>query len=463
MSGQVFSQKILLVEDDESFRIALKAYLTKQGFKITEAGDGRQARALLALNEFDLILSDIRMPHLLGTELLEFIRQTSQVPFILMTGFSDIVEMKQAHDLGANGFIAKPFKPNELTELIKSFFLQPDIAKPIQLEKNPEDEFISVDLDDFLGSKILRVDLYVRLSGQKFVKIARKGSQVMSEQINNYRDKGITELHISRAEFKDYVEFNVKVAEIASGRDNISAEAKMKILKHTQEVVLRNVYLDGLDKAAFENAAQTIKSTLMVVSDDPSLFSLINILNTHSDSLYAHSIAVSTYSVLIAKEIGWRSTPILFRLALGALLHDIGKKEIPREILEKPRGLLSQEELILLESHSYRGKEILSSLQQIPGDVITIALHHHENQFGGGPLRLKAVAIHPMAKVVNVANKFCELVIHAPNRELMSPLDAIEKLCTHNKMEFDRIAFVALQKLFFYKPAGDAIDDIKSE
>ena len=249
------------------------------------------------------------------------------------------------------------------------------------------------------------------------------------------------------------MDFNVQVTSIATSRDYLSADAKMKILKHTQEVVLQSVFMDGLSKEAFDNAATTIKSTLSVVSDEPSLFGLINLLNSHADFLYAHSIAVATYSVLLAQEIGWKSPPILFRLALGGLLHDIGKKEIPREILEKPRALLTRADLDLLESHSFRGKEILSSLPHVPSDVVTIALHHHENHFGGGPLRLKGPAIHPLAKVVNVANKFCELVIRTPNRELLTPLDAIEKLTTHSKEEFDPTAFLALQKIFFWEPS----------
>lgn len=448
---------ILLVEDDETFRSVLKIFLTKHGFLITEAADGRQARSILALSSFDLILSDIRMPHLFGTELLQYVRKNSpypQAPFVLMTGFSDIVEMQEAHALGASGFIAKPFKPDELLELIKGIFAPPvSGVTGAPVEHNSEDDYCSVELQDFLGSKVLRVDLFVRLNSNKFIRIARKGTQVLSDQIKNYHEKGITKLHILRKEFKDYVDFNVQVTTVAAGKDYLSAEAKMKILKHTQEVVLQSVYLSGLDKVAFDNAATTINSTLAVVSDDPSLFALINILNTHSDFLYAHSVAVATYSVLIAKEIGWQSPPILFRLALGGLLHDIGKKEIPREILEKPRALLTREDLELIESHGFRGKEILSSLPHVPSDVTSIALQHHENQYGGGPLRLKGPLIHPLAKVVSVANKFCELVIHMPNRELLAPLQAIEKLSLHSREEFDPVAFSALQKLFFYQPA----------
>ena len=161
MSASNPSKTVLLVEDDDTFRSAIKMFLTKQGFTVTDSPDGKDARSILALSSFDLILSDVRMPHVFGTELLQYVRKTSQVPFVLMTGFSDIVEMKEAHALGASGFIAKPFKPNELLELLNSF-LAPANTPNAQEEKNAEEDFVCVDLEDFLGSKVLRVDLYVK-------------------------------------------------------------------------------------------------------------------------------------------------------------------------------------------------------------------------------------------------------------------------------------------------------------
>lgn len=117
------NRSILIVEDDEFFREALKDSLSRHGFKVSVAADGKSARLILNLSSFDLILSDIQMPHMTGVELLAWVKENKpSVPVVLMTGFSQIVETKKAHELGAAGFIPKPFTDKDVLELIKEIF-----------------------------------------------------------------------------------------------------------------------------------------------------------------------------------------------------------------------------------------------------------------------------------------------------------------------------------------------------
>src|ERR1035438_9099714 len=127
--------------------------------------------------------------------------------------------------------------------------------------------------------------------------------------------------------------------------------------------------------------------------------------------LFAHSVAVSVFSVMIGVQVGWKSV-VLEKLALGGLLHDIGKKEISPEILSKPRALMKESEVAEFESHAVRGMHILRSLPEVPDDVIAIAYEHHEAAFGQGyPRKLKLVYINPLARVVGLANEFALLTM----------------------------------------------------
>src|SRR3989344_8465266 len=97
-------KKILLVEDDDYFRSAVKDLLSKK-YDVLEAANGKIARDLLILTSVDLVLSDIQMPHFTGVDLLEWVKKNRPSPVILMTGFSHILETQRAHELGADDFL----------------------------------------------------------------------------------------------------------------------------------------------------------------------------------------------------------------------------------------------------------------------------------------------------------------------------------------------------------------------
>src|ERR1051325_323803 len=106
--------KILVVEDDNFFRDSLAAYMKERGHEVHPAPNGRVARDICGVQRFDVILSDIRMPHLDGVELLKWVKSSCPMPFVLMTGFTNILETQSAYEIGADDFIAKPFKNAEL-------------------------------------------------------------------------------------------------------------------------------------------------------------------------------------------------------------------------------------------------------------------------------------------------------------------------------------------------------------
>src|SRR5690606_6582049 len=98
-------KRILLVDDDPNFRPALEATLRALGFTVTTAVNGREAYAILQSSLHDAVVSDIRMPEMDGVELTRLIKQRGRVPVVLMTGFSDLVETRDAFNYGADEFI----------------------------------------------------------------------------------------------------------------------------------------------------------------------------------------------------------------------------------------------------------------------------------------------------------------------------------------------------------------------
>ncbi|MDD5285658.1 MAG: sigma-54 dependent transcriptional regulator [Desulfuromonadaceae bacterium] len=111
--------KILVVDDELSMREFLSILLEREGYDVSVAGSAEEALRLMELSLFDLVLSDVNMPGLSGIELLSRIKQLSPETGVLMiTAFSAAEQAVEAMKLGAYDYIAKPFKIEEIKQLV---------------------------------------------------------------------------------------------------------------------------------------------------------------------------------------------------------------------------------------------------------------------------------------------------------------------------------------------------------
>jgi len=112
--------RILVVDDDSQILDMLKCTLEEEGYDVDVAADGKSALALLPKHKPDLVLLDIRMPDLDGYQVLEFIRENSEVPVIMLTGVVEPISVYQSVNLGADDYVRKPFHIRELVARIKN-------------------------------------------------------------------------------------------------------------------------------------------------------------------------------------------------------------------------------------------------------------------------------------------------------------------------------------------------------
>jgi DNA-binding NtrC family response regulator len=110
---------VLLVDDEPIVLKRLKPALEKNGYYVETFEDGASAMQRLEEKDFDIIVTDVRMPHLDGIQLLEKVNtRAKKTKVILITGYATIEIAREALVKGAFDFIAKPFKPNDLREVI---------------------------------------------------------------------------------------------------------------------------------------------------------------------------------------------------------------------------------------------------------------------------------------------------------------------------------------------------------
>lgn len=107
--------RILVVDDEESIREFLEIMLKKEGYEITLAEDGQKAKDLLAKKSFDMIISDLQMPHVTGIELLKHVKESyPDTVFMLITAFGTTETAVEAMKMGAYDYLTKPFKIDEV-------------------------------------------------------------------------------------------------------------------------------------------------------------------------------------------------------------------------------------------------------------------------------------------------------------------------------------------------------------
>ncbi|MEN3978400.1 efflux system response regulator transcription factor AdeR [Acinetobacter sp. CWB-B33] len=111
---------ILVVEDDYDIGDILEKYIKNENMQVIRALDGQQALECLKTYSIDLILLDIKLPKLNGWEILQIIRQTSNLPVIMLTALDDQVNKIMGLKMGADDFIIKPFNPNEVIARIQA-------------------------------------------------------------------------------------------------------------------------------------------------------------------------------------------------------------------------------------------------------------------------------------------------------------------------------------------------------
>lgn len=113
-------KQVLVVDDDQDIRELLAQYLTKNSFDVVTAEDGIEMDRKLDIHVPDLIILDIMLPGDDGFTLCQRIRQTSNVPIIMLTANSDEMDRVLGLEIGADDYIAKPFSPRELLARIKA-------------------------------------------------------------------------------------------------------------------------------------------------------------------------------------------------------------------------------------------------------------------------------------------------------------------------------------------------------
>ena len=117
------ADRILIVEDDGETAGTIRLYLENDGFAVDVATDGRTGLDRALAGGYVLIVLDLMLPHLSGSEICRAVRKQSNVPIIMLTARTTEDDRIQGLELGADDYVPKPFSPRELVARVRSVYV----------------------------------------------------------------------------------------------------------------------------------------------------------------------------------------------------------------------------------------------------------------------------------------------------------------------------------------------------
>ncbi len=402
---------ILVVEDDNDFRKMIAGILEERGFQVYEATHGKEAVSLIGPQKIDLIISDIKMPIMHGIELLHYLRANfAHIPVALMTGFNDIISIKEAYEIGAKGFLSKPFSTSDFESILSEILGWSPCDQNVDSKRKlivPRDEYCEIPIDEFISGSKIQFPIYLKLSNTKMVKVANQGEDISAEMLKRLKTKGIRSLYMLTEDYRNYIKFITKLAVQVQKTKKIDPARKKKFYQNNAKHLLQLGLQETVNPDLFHFARSNLEMTISIYMDHADYVALMDEMLSMGGDIYGHSLSVSLLSVMLAKQLGWSSPETVFLISSAGLFHDIGKREMAPELIRKKEVDMSEDELLVYREHPRIGAEVLENIGGAPDGIVQIILHHHENVDGSGyPSGIGRVRIHPVAKIINLVDQF---------------------------------------------------------
>ncbi|RTL43015.1 MAG: HD-GYP domain-containing protein [Burkholderiales bacterium] len=204
-----------------------------------------------------------------------------------------------------------------------------------------------------------------------------------------------------------------------------------------------------------EACLPVVEDVAASLARNPSAFVSLARLKSRDDYTYMHSVAVCALMIGLARQLGLSEDET--RVAgLAGLLHDIGKMQMPLDVLNKP-GSLTDDEFRLMKTHPEHGYELLKGGAQVPALALDVALHHHEKFDGSGyPHRLAGDQISLMARMGAICDVYDAITSSRPYRAAWDPAGSLQKMAQW-KGHFDPHVFQAFLRSVGIYPTGTLV------
>ncbi|RJX22909.1 MAG: HD-GYP domain-containing protein [Desulforudis sp.] len=268
------------------------------------------------------------------------------------------------------------------------------------------------------------------------------GVELTSRYVGRLQELGFLHVHIED-KFLDGIE----VKDVIADETRAQAVRQVKNLLQSASSPSARVLIHQPD------LTRTVDDIIDQLLDNT--FSMLNLteIRAEGEYLFHHSVRVAVISLMTGMTLGY-GRDRLFDLGMGALLHDVGKVKVPKEILDKPDGL-TQEEFAEVKKHTVYGRDMLRNHPE----AAEVAYAHHERYNGEGyPRGLERHDIHIFAQLTGLADVFDALTSDRSYRRAQPPCNALELLSGSGNWWFEgRLVQAFMHNIAAY-PTGTLLE-----
>lgn len=265
-----------------------------------------------------------------------------------------------------------------------------------------------------------------------------KGSKITRARINKIKQNGYYYVHVEDDALSDVV-----------------VDDQIKKLKNTTLQRIPNIFneiMDGNDKSINE-VGELVCGLVDYISYKGEVNTNLYELNKYDNYTYVHCVDTSLMAILLGKALKYDDFR-LKKLGMAAILHDVGKVEVPESILNK-KGFLDEEEMEIMKKHPIFGYEALKKNGIKDIEILTAVLGHHERIDGKGyPFGLKDGQISEFTKIISISDVFTALSANRSYRPRYNPNDAYECILAGMNSMFDTHLVEKFKETFSIYPLG---------
>ncbi len=244
----------------------------------------------------------------------------------------------------------------------------------------------------------------------------------------------------------------------AQPRESLESEIEraMQALNRSKQAVMALFGEARLGKAVnTDRCHPVVDEVASSLARNPSAFVSLARLKSRDDYTYMHSVAVCALMIGLARQLGL-SEQETREAGMAGLLHDIGKMQMPLDVLNKP-GSLTDDEFLVMKTHPEHGYELLKEGAKVPPNALDVALHHHEKFDGSGyPHKLVGEEISLMARMGAICDVYDAITSSRPYRSAWDPAGSLQRMAQW-KGHFDPTLFQAFLKSVGICPTGTLV------
>jgi response regulator RpfG family c-di-GMP phosphodiesterase len=445
--------RLLVVDDEKVIREILAEFLQLEGYQVTTCENGQKALDELRLRPYDLVISDLKMPHVSGLQLLEKMAEEGiSVLTVIMTGFGTVETAIEAMKRGAYDYVLKPFKVEEVIHVVqRGLYRQQLQAENIRLREAltiyqvSEALATSLDLDHILdtilkaavketGADVATLHLRDGKTGAYEERLHLVGEtssvnraptpsfDVLTERF----DRGQTVVsHGDSAtrffagtlgdgrELASFLSVPIQIGAYVTGVVNVYSYTRGKLFNEGHRkllTVLSSRAATAIDNARLyddlriRNAELRTANRTLEDTFRSTVAGFAQALEETDQYTRGHSERVATYAELIARGLTLADAEI-DRIVQAGVMHDIGKLGVRYDMLNKP-GKLTAEEVRVFRQHPEKGKRILEPVPCLHGLIDGCWCHHEWWDGGGYPRGLAGHAIPLVGRIVAIADAY---------------------------------------------------------